>query len=71
MNKATVLSPCFFSPASPRQAAKTYMERSFETFTDASVDELVRHALLALQATLQVWTRGLSAGDLGCHAAAG
>ncbi|KAL6775930.1 POA6 [Auxenochlorella protothecoides x Auxenochlorella symbiontica] len=42
-----------FAMGARSQAAKTYMERSFETFTDASVDELVRHALLALQATLQ------------------
>ena len=39
------------------QAAKTYMERSFETFSGASLDELVKHALHALQASLQVCSR--------------
>jgi hypothetical protein len=38
----------------PLQAAKTYMERQFETFADASLDDLVKHALQALQASLAV-----------------
>ena len=36
------------------QAAKTYLERSFEGFAGASRDELVRHALHAISASLQV-----------------
>ena len=35
------------------QAAKTYLERHFETFGGASLDELIRHALQALGAALQ------------------
>mmetsp|Transcript_39957 Transcript_39957/g.55543 ORF Transcript_39957/g.55543 Transcript_39957/m.55543 type:complete len:277 (+) Transcript_39957:80-910(+) len=31
------------------QAAKTYLERKFETFEDCPLDELVQHALLALK----------------------
>jgi 20S proteasome subunit alpha 6 len=31
------------------QASKTYLEKSFETFPDASLDDLCRHALLALR----------------------
>lgn len=34
------------------QGAKTYLERSFEKFTDLSLDELVKHALLALRETV-------------------
>ena len=34
------------------QSAKTYLERKFQTFPDASVDDLIRHALLALRDTL-------------------
>lgn len=30
------------------------MERQFETFADASLDDLVKHALQALQASLAV-----------------
>lgn len=42
-----------FAMGARSQAAKTYLERSFEAFADASVDELVRHALRALHASLQ------------------
>lgn len=35
------------------QAAKTYLERHYESFASASVDELVRHGLKALANTLQ------------------
>jgi 20S proteasome subunit alpha 6 len=31
------------------QASKTYLEKTFESFPDASLDELCRHALLALR----------------------
>lgn len=31
------------------QAAKTYLERKFETFEDCSLDELIQHALFALK----------------------
>ena len=31
------------------QASKTYLEKKFETFPGASVEELARHALLALR----------------------
>lgn len=33
------------------QAARTYLEKNFQTFADLPRDELVRHALLALKAT--------------------
>ena len=35
------------------QAAKTYLERHFDSFAGASLDELIRHALRALDASLQ------------------
>lgn len=41
-----------FAMGARSQAAKTYMERQFETFADASLDDLVKHALQALQASL-------------------
>jgi len=31
------------------QAAKTYLERKFETFEEATLDELIQHALTALK----------------------
>jgi 20S proteasome subunit alpha 6 len=34
------------------QAAKTYLEKHFESFPGATLDELVRHGLHALQASL-------------------
>ena len=39
--------------AALRQAAKTYLERHFEAFAGASLDELIQHALRALDASLQ------------------
>lgn len=36
------------------QAAKTYLERKFEGFKEASLDELVKHALFAVKESLQV-----------------
>lgn len=58
----------------PTQAAKTYLERTFEGFLDATTDELVHHALLALRATLQVgdcsWDRRTGARPPACSASA-
>jgi 20S proteasome subunit alpha 6 len=42
-----------FAIGSRSQAAKTYLERRFEKFTESSRDELVKDALLALRETLQ------------------
>jgi len=35
------------------QSAKTYLEKKFETFEKASLEELIRHGLTALRETLQ------------------
>ncbi|KDN50019.1 hypothetical protein RSAG8_01355, partial [Rhizoctonia solani AG-8 WAC10335] len=35
------------------QSAKTYLEKYYESFTDASLDELIKHGLHALRETLQ------------------
>ena len=35
-----------------RQAAKTYLERTFETFPGCSLDQLIQHALKALSASV-------------------
>ena len=40
-------------PALAMQAAKTYLERYFESFAEASLDALISHALKALDASLQ------------------
>ncbi|GER26546.1 proteasome subunit alpha type [Striga asiatica] len=42
-----------FAIGSRSQAAKTYLERKFETFTDSSRDDLIKGALFALRETLQ------------------
>ncbi|GAB4825453.1 RNA polymerase-associated factor [Ancistrocladus abbreviatus] len=42
-----------FAIGSRSQAAKTYLERRFETFMDASRDELIKHALFSIKETLQ------------------
>ncbi|KAK9678306.1 hypothetical protein RND81_11G202500 [Saponaria officinalis] len=42
-----------FAIGSRSQAAKTYLERKFETFDNASKDELIKHALFAIKETLQ------------------
>uniref|UniRef100_A0A7N0V4L8 Proteasome subunit alpha type n=1 Tax=Kalanchoe fedtschenkoi TaxID=63787 RepID=A0A7N0V4L8_KALFE len=42
-----------FAIGSRSQAAKTYLERKFETFTSASRDELIKDALFAIRETLQ------------------
>lgn len=34
------------------QAGRTYLERHFETFPELSIDDLIKHALLALRETL-------------------
>ena len=33
----------------PRQAAKTYLEKHYESFPTASLDDLIKHGLKALQ----------------------
>jgi len=35
------------------QSAKTYLEKNFETFEDASVDDLIKHGIAALRASAQ------------------
>lgn len=35
------------------QAAKTYLEKKFDSFPSSSLDELIRHGLRAIQACLQ------------------
>uniref|UniRef100_A0A7N0TXR4 Proteasome subunit alpha type n=1 Tax=Kalanchoe fedtschenkoi TaxID=63787 RepID=A0A7N0TXR4_KALFE len=42
-----------FAIGSRSQAAKTYLERKFETFTGASSDDLIKDSLFALRETLQ------------------
>lgn len=42
-----------FAIGSRSQAAKTYLERKFETFDSASREELIKHALFAIKETLQ------------------
>ncbi|GMI96808.1 20S proteasome alpha subunit F2 [Hibiscus trionum] len=42
-----------FAIGSRSQAAKTYLERKFENFTDASRDDLVKDAIMAIRETLQ------------------
>lgn len=42
-----------FAIGSRSQAAKTYLERKFETFMECSKEELVRHALHAVKESLQ------------------
>lgn len=42
-----------FAIGSRSQAAKTYLERKFETFANCSSEDLVRDALFAIKETLQ------------------
>lgn len=42
-----------FAIGSRSQAAKTYLERKFDTFKECSRDELIRHALFAVKESLQ------------------
>jgi 20S proteasome subunit alpha 6 len=41
-----------FAMGARSQAAKTYLERGFEGYRDTGVDELIKHSLRALHATL-------------------
>jgi len=43
------------------QAAKTYLEKHFQSFENLSRDELIKHSLLALRETLQSSADGLKA----------
>ncbi|CAG8511967.1 7488_t:CDS:2 [Paraglomus occultum] len=51
------------------QSAKTYLEKHYESFADATLDELVRHGLHALRDTLQqdkeIDTQNCSVGVVG------
>ena len=38
------------------QSGRTYLERHFESFPDLTLDELIKHALLALRETLSTGT---------------
>lgn len=42
-----------FAIGSRSQAAKTYLERKFDTFDGATRDELIKHALFSIKETLQ------------------
>lgn len=42
-----------FAMGARSQAAKTYLERNFKTFTDASLEQLIGHALQSLHSSLQ------------------
>jgi len=43
------------------QSAKTYLEKHFQSFENLSLDELIKHALLALRETIQSSSDGLTA----------
>jgi len=50
------------------QAARTYLERTFETYEDATLDDLINHALLALKESAQdhdVNSKNISLGIVG------
>lgn len=50
------------------QSAKTYLERNFETLTNVSRDELIRHAVKAMQASAaetELTEHNVSIGVLG------
>jgi len=42
------------------QSAKTYLEKNFTSFANASLDELIKHGLTALRETLQSSSEGLN-----------
>jgi len=42
------------------QSAKTYLEKNFQTFESVSLDELIKHCLIALRETLQSSSDGLN-----------
>mmetsp|Transcript_18978 Transcript_18978/g.26624 ORF Transcript_18978/g.26624 Transcript_18978/m.26624 type:complete len:256 (-) Transcript_18978:46-813(-) len=46
------------------QSARTYLEKNFEAFPDCSVDELIKHGMLAIKSTAQdpLSTRNVSIG---------
>ena len=48
-----MLIPESFRCLAIAKAAKTYLEKKFDTFPSASLDELIRHGLRAIQACLQ------------------
>mmetsp|Transcript_18549 Transcript_18549/g.62156 ORF Transcript_18549/g.62156 Transcript_18549/m.62156 type:complete len:252 (+) Transcript_18549:92-847(+) len=52
-----------FSIGARSQAARTYLERRFESFEDLPLDELVVHSLLALRETLAAGT-SLTTGNV-------
>ncbi len=52
-----------FAIGSRSQAAKTYLERKFETFMECTKEELIRHALFAVKESLQ--EEELSSGNCG------
>ena len=43
------------------QSGRTYLERHFESFADLTLDELIKHSLLALRETLSTGTELTSA----------
>jgi len=50
------------------QAARTYLEKTYESYPDASVDDLINHALLALKESAQdhdINSRNISIGIVG------
>lgn len=50
------------------QAARTYLERTFETYDDASLDDLINHALLSLKESAtdhDINSRNISLGIVG------
>merc|ERR1719197_1725754 len=56
------------SIGSRSQAARTYLERTFESFPDATEDDLINHALLALKESAQdhdINSRNISIGVVG------
>ncbi|CAK9865464.1 unnamed protein product [Sphagnum jensenii] len=52
-----------FAIGSRSQAAKTYLERKFETFMECTKEELIRHGLFAVKESLQ--EEELSSGNCG------
>ncbi|CAM6110287.1 unnamed protein product [Calypogeia fissa] len=52
-----------FAIGSRSQAAKTYLERKFEAFSECTKDELIRHSLLAVKESLQ--EEELTSGNCG------
>ena len=50
------------------QSAKTYLEKNFETFKDASLDDLISHGIKSLRASAQdteLTEHNVSIGVLG------